>query len=193
MDRSPEIMRAAKVVEERMREQRKTRRWERRIETLEMLSRLSPAKKARLRKALKLNNGDDEMHLYNCKTANSGYCVTKFTKDYEVESSYIVSAEGCDCPAGHRPICRHRTMLPFFLENEHVDDGWFFIWDTRQWLEPIIPEGLADQPNEIEPTIETPVDAQPAPPTDSAPVAPQTNPASVEGAGFRFPRPRFVS
>jgi hypothetical protein len=25
-------------------------------------------------------------------------------------------------------------MLPFFIEEEHVGDNYFFIWDTHQWF-----------------------------------------------------------
>jgi hypothetical protein len=25
-------------------------------------------------------------------------------------------------------------MLPFFIDGEHVDDNYFFIWETHQWL-----------------------------------------------------------
>ncbi len=244
MDRSPEILRAAYRVEQRMRLERKLKRKVRRIETKEILASISPDRRAKLAKALKLYDGDRAMNLYNCKHADGGYRLTKFTKDYEVESSYVVSAEGCDCPAGIRPVCRHRTMLPFFLEHEHVDDGWFFIWDTRQWLRPIKeleivsevvlpddatgeeiakefgnllrPQGApntsdlhdSDCATHNEPAMPNgPCDcslsieqadpgltasdgpAQPAPPTVSTPIAPQTTPASAEGAGFRFRRP----
>jgi len=27
-------------------------------------------------------------------------------------------------------------MLPMFIEHDHIGDGWFFIWDTHQWLKP---------------------------------------------------------
>lgn len=210
MDRSPEILRAAHRIEQRMRLERKLKRKVRRIETKEILASISPDRRAKLTKALKLYDGDRAMNLYNCKHADGGYRLTKFTKDYEVESSYVVSAEGCDCPAGIRPVCRHRTMLPFFLEHDHVDDGWFFIWDTRQWLPPIRPQGasstdhqptnefveLATQANDIAEEIEQ-ADrlgreaAQPAPPTVKTPIAPQNEPASAEGAGFRFRRPNL--
>ena len=208
MDRSPEILRAAHLIEQRMRLERKLKRKVRRIETKEILASISPDRRAKLAKALKLYDGDHSMNLYNCKHADGGYRLTKFTKDYEVESSYVVSAEGCDCPAGIRPVCRHHTMLPFFLEHDHVDDGWFFIWDTRQWLPPIRPQGAPSTafPQTETTTIEYGIEqhvtsdepsqscgdaAQPAPPTVQTPIAPQKEPASAEGAGFRFRRPNL--
>ena len=163
------------------------------------------------------SNGVTIMNLYNCKSVSDGYRITKFTRDYVVESSYVVSAEGCDCPAGHRPVCRHRTMLPFFEDGGHIDDGWFFIWDTRQWLRPIDPEILspsvdddAVRPQGAPSTSELDLpsheleqlvfdkSAKPgevlletAPPRDSDSQAPQTEPASAEGAGFKFRRPKL--
>ena len=65
------------------------------------------------------------------------YIVMKFDPDYEVESVYALSAGECMCPAGHKPKCRHRTMLPLFLAHHHVDDGWFLDWDTRLWRKPL--------------------------------------------------------
>ena len=80
--------------------------------------------------------------LYNCKRIDaSHYRITKFDSGlvpFEHHdgtlSSYTCTAEGCDCPQGHKPSCRHRKMLPFFIEEEHVGDNYFFIWDTHQWF-----------------------------------------------------------
>ncbi len=214
MIRTPEICAAAIIVEKRMREKRKAQRKQRRFDTQLMLlhHNYSGMTLDQIVESFQPTTpGVDAMNLYNCKHADGEYRLTKFTKDYEVESSYVVSAEGCDCPAGIRPVCRHRTMLPFFLEHGHVDDGWFFIWDTRQWLRPIEdvvrPRGAPStdrqqtEPNldkalafllpEIEQPVEPSPPAQPAPPTVKTPIAPQTPPASAEGAGFRFRRPNL--
>lgn len=75
------------------------------------------------------------------------FIVMKFDPDYEVESVYALSRDLCVCPAGHRPTCRHRKMLPLFLAQHHVDDGWFLDWDTRLWRHPVgeeAPAQLAD-------------------------------------------------
>jgi|SRR5580704_4515061 hypothetical protein len=244
--------RAAIIVEERAREKRRLAKIDRRDYWNEHRIRMrkrSPEQITKIADALDpiYKSGEKAMNLYNCVTANGGYRITKFTHDYEVESSYIVSADGCDCPAGSRPVCRHRTMLPFFIDGEHIDDGWFFIWDTRQWLRPVgeaetvaeqnqdwklRPQGAPstsnphDEPREFYPgeledltksKIGQPTNefvelvtqandiadeieqadpglamlAQPAPPTEPTPIAPQTEPASVEGAGFKFRRPRL--
>ena len=79
------------------------------------------------------------MSLYNCKSTSAAtpfrYVMTKFDNDLNPESSYIVSISDCSCPAGYRPTCRHRQMLPLFvIQNNFVDEPMFFDFDTRNWL-----------------------------------------------------------
>lgn len=70
--------------------------------------------------------------LYNCRHDGDQYRVTKF-HDGEVQGSYLVTHSECTCPAGSRPTCRHRQMLPEFIDrhlvNSHLfwnhDDGGF--------------------------------------------------------------------
>lgn len=78
--------------------------------------------------------------LYNLKSLPGGalYEITKFSPDLEVESSYAVGKTVCDCPQGHKPVCRHRRMLPFFLEAEAVDSDIFFNFDNHSWHRPMI-------------------------------------------------------
>lgn len=73
--------------------------------------------------------------LYNCVTTidgdgNGAYRITKFV-DGNVESSYITTRKTCDCPAGVRPICRHRQMLPAFLNHNIVNQPWFWDFDLQ--------------------------------------------------------------
>ena len=76
--------------------------------------------------------------LYNVHSTDDGaYCITKFDENLNVESTYIVSLEECDCPQYSKPTCRHRKMLPLFLQHNHVDEGWFLDWDTRLWRKPL--------------------------------------------------------
>jgi hypothetical protein len=77
------------------------------------------------------------MALYNLKSSDGQWRITKFDNDLNVESSYIVSLEGCDCPAGSRPVCRHRTMLPKMLNVGAEDSGMFYDYNTDQFLEPM--------------------------------------------------------
>ncbi len=78
--------------------------------------------------------------LYSCRSINAAeYRISKFDADFNLQSSYTMTQEGCDCPQGHKPTCRHRKMLPEFARQGHIGDGWFFDWDTRQWRKPINP------------------------------------------------------
>lgn len=72
-------------------------------------------------------------HLYNCKAQGPKYRVTKFDLDLNVEASYLVDGDTCECPRGTSRSCRHRVMLPYFLKDKHVDDQFFFNYDTRQF------------------------------------------------------------
>lgn len=54
--------------------------------------------------------------------------VTKFV-DGEVESSYLTTQTECECPAGHRPSCRHRQMLPQMLAAGIANTHWFWDFD----------------------------------------------------------------
>lgn len=71
--------------------------------------------------------------LYNCHTDGDNWRITKFN-DGEVESSYLCSTTECQCPAGSRPICRHRLMLPMFLNRGAVDTFWFLDFDRKGWV-----------------------------------------------------------
>lgn len=71
--------------------------------------------------------------LYNMHTDGDEYRCTKFN-DGEVESSYLCSTTECQCPAGSRQTCRHRQMLPMFLNRGAVDTFWFLDWDRKGWV-----------------------------------------------------------
>jgi hypothetical protein len=79
------------------------------------------------------------MTLYNLRTALDDFRITKFDADLNVESSYLLSNTFdqagrpelvCECPAGVRPSCRHRQMLPDLLPL--VDTEYF--WDFERHL-----------------------------------------------------------
>lgn len=110
------------------------------------------------------------MTLYNCRHAGDQYRVTKFDNHMNVESSYLCTTDECDCPAGVRPTCRHRQMLPKFIQREHVGDEWFLDFDRGGWVQMGLeyaapeaeePEGLDEDDGEAlqspnpKPTIET--------------------------------------
>lgn len=72
---------------------------------------------------------------YNCKHDGDQYRVSKFNKHLEVESSYLCTLSECECPAGHRPSCRHRNMLPKFIQRDHIGDNWFYDFDRGGWVQ----------------------------------------------------------
>lgn len=107
------------------------------------------------------------MPLYNCRSQTmQDFCITKLDDDLNPESSYILVPHGddpnsfsCDCPAGVRPSCRHRLMLPFFCESNRVNSGWCLDWDGgQQWRQFVGPDmGVSDDiefTDSIEPTPE---------------------------------------
>lgn len=70
------------------------------------------------------------MPIYNCKHSGDQYQITKFNRHGEVESSYLCDHVQCQCPAGVRDTCRHRLMLPTFLEHGLVNTNLFLDWDN---------------------------------------------------------------
>lgn len=76
--------------------------------------------------------------LYNCKHSGDQYRIyriTKFTSDFEVEASYLCGLTSCECPAGHRPSCRHRLMLPKFIQRDAIGTSWFLDFDRGGWVQ----------------------------------------------------------
>lgn len=72
--------------------------------------------------------------LYNCHHDGDQYRITKFNELGEPESSYLCTETECECPAGVRPTCRHRQMLPKFLAREAIDSYWFYDFDRGGWV-----------------------------------------------------------
>lgn len=78
--------------------------------------------------------------LYNCRHDGDQYRITKFDADVNVISSYRCTTSECECPAGVRPTCRHREMLPKFLWREHVGGNWMLDYDRDRWVHMDLPE-----------------------------------------------------
>lgn len=72
--------------------------------------------------------------LYNCKHSGDQYRITKFS-DGEPESSYLCTTSECECPAGVRPMCRHREMLPKFIHRGAVNVNWWYDYDRGGWVD----------------------------------------------------------
>lgn len=81
--------------------------------------------------------------LYNCKHSGDQYKITKFDSDFNVEASYLCTLDACECPAGHRPTCRHRQMLPKFINRNYVGTEYFFDFDRGGWV-----QGWKEEPAE---------------------------------------------
>lgn len=64
------------------------------------------------------------MSLYNSKTEGHSLRVTKFDIDLNPESSYLTTAENCECPAGVRSTCRHRQMYPILRTIADLPQFW---------------------------------------------------------------------
>lgn len=73
--------------------------------------------------------------LYNCKHSGDQYRVSKFDSDWNLEASYLCDLHSCECPAGHRPTCRHRLMLPKFIQRDAIGTSWFLDWDRGGWVQ----------------------------------------------------------
>lgn len=99
------------------------------------------------------------MALYNLRSMDGEWRISKFTNDLDVESSYTVSEGECSCPAGFRPSCRHRQILPKMLAVGAEDSGLFYDFDNDQFLEPIASAASSNIVDDIPFTeTETPAD-----------------------------------
>lgn len=72
---------------------------------------------------------------YNCRHDGDQYRITKFDPDLNVESTYLCTTDACECPAGQRPTCRHREMLPkFILKDGAIGGNVFYEIASGQWF-----------------------------------------------------------
>lgn len=97
--------------------------------------------------------------LYNCRHDGDQYRITKFDEYMNPQGSYLTDGEACECPAGVRPTCRHRQMLPKFLQREAIGTSWFYDYDRGGWVqmgdewaqqEPLDELDIAEMPDGVE-------------------------------------------
>jgi hypothetical protein len=103
---------------------------------------------------------------YNCKTeidkdGATAYRISKFDADLNVEASYLIKTNGglisanCECPAGHRPTCRHRQMLPKFVKLGYTSGQAFYDFEQNRFFsatnEADIERSLASAPDFADP------------------------------------------
>lgn len=101
--------------------------------------------------------------LYSCKSEinieDKGlYRITKFDEDMNVVSSYRTNGIACTCPAGERPTCRHRQMLPRFLARGAVNTFWLHDFDRNGWVSSQIQEAemICQEQNTVHHSVEAP-------------------------------------
>ena len=75
------------------------------------------------------------MILYNIKRGPHGFAIGKFDEDLNLLAAYNTDSDYCSCPAGPRPTCRHRKMLPRMLGR--VDTDEFYCYETQTWHQPL--------------------------------------------------------
>ena len=86
------------------------------------------------------------MSLYTMRSVDEGWRITKFTDELNVESVYTLRPQDntivCDCPRSSVGDCRHLHIWQQFFETERVNQGWFYNYDTGDWLPPLEPAAL---------------------------------------------------
>lgn len=89
---------------------------------------------------------------YNLRRMPDGYRMVKFDFLFNVEAVYYIRfSRGrfyCDCPAYKNVSCKHRDMVPIFLDHKAVDSGKFLCYDTGEW-HPMV-EGLTEYDIDIQ-------------------------------------------
>lgn len=127
--------------------------------------------------------------LYHLRSASprNTYRITKLDADYSIEASYLVSKHECTCPAGARPTCRHRQMLPFFLAKAHIDNGWMLDWHTRQWRKPLCEDGREQPIDEVRSQEDLASTAEPERSQDQ--IEPEENWAGITRSGAALAQP----
>ena len=85
------------------------------------------------------------MTLYNIRRGPHGFSLAKFDENLNLLAAYDVDPKYCSCPAGPRPTCRHRKMLPRMLGK--VDSAEFYCYETQTWHSPLEGRGFN---NEVE-------------------------------------------
>jgi len=73
------------------------------------------------------------MTLYNIFTTSQGLRITKWDNDFNVEASYLVSDQGCECPA-NKP-CKHMSMMKMMRADGEIDKNSFYDPVAHQYME----------------------------------------------------------
>ena len=79
-------------------------------------------------------------NVYQVRTKDNGktFNILKFDEDFNYEQTYNVVYSGnymvCDCFAGIKSVCRHRTMIKIFSDKNAINTGEFYNFDTKTWF-----------------------------------------------------------
>lgn len=77
------------------------------------------------------------MALYSMRQIGRAYRMVKWDDLFNVEAIYTLMPRGnhfaCECFQAKRYTCKHREMLPVFLEAEAVNTGRFYDYEERRW------------------------------------------------------------
>lgn len=92
------------------------------------------------------------MILYNLRKTSDGFMLAKFGPDFNVEAVYHLQPQvggyTCDCPAGHRPSCKHRKMLARMIPKADSDE--FYCYETQSWHKPLAPKGIEPMQDKLD-------------------------------------------
>lgn len=70
------------------------------------------------------------------------FVVSKLGEDFIPSATYNIfenpksGALACDCPA-YKPWCRHCDILRKFQAEGRINSGWFYNFDTKEWIPPL--------------------------------------------------------
>lgn len=80
--------------------------------------------------------------LYGLRTTSQGYRIVKFDGDLNIIAIYELTLRrgyvSCQCFQANKSTCRHRQMIEIFTQQSRADKGWFYAYDTGEWLKPLI-------------------------------------------------------
>lgn len=90
--------------------------------------------------------------LYNLRKTSDGFMLAKFGPDFNVEAVYHLQPQAggytCDCPAGHRPSCKHRKMIARMIPKADSDE--FYCYETQSWHKPLAPKGVEPMQDKLD-------------------------------------------
>lgn len=75
------------------------------------------------------------MILYSARTILDSILLAKFDEAFNVEATYLVGPNGCDCPA--KKPCKHQAIAKEFATKGRLNADWFYCWFDGTWHQPL--------------------------------------------------------